>query len=318
MVMQLERLSKLLALKGDKFRATAFSTAARAVRQSGVPLEELKPGRVTGVGAGVIAVIQELLATGDCQRLRALEAELPASSSLGLTQVPGIGPKTAKKLFEEHGIATVEQLEEAALNGTVKMPKLLESIAFLKSRAAGANTDLRIPRATVEPLVTAMIAAIREVPGVITVEAAGSYRRKKETVKDVDLIVCLKDPAFREDVFRACAPFGAVQGDGDHKREVWATNPAIQVDVLIVDLATWGAAMCYFTGPKEHNVVLRALAKSRGLLVNQYGIWEGDKRLGGEHETDLYQLLGLKYLTPEEREATLVGFVPTGDLNAPS
>lgn len=277
---------------GDAFKAKSYLNAARVLSGSSLQVEDLKPNCLPGIGISVAATIQEFMETGTSRRYKELEEALPPI--LGLLDVPGIGPKTAVALNLQHGAQTVDELEALLRSGKLKNPKMLASIEFMKSKGTG-----RIQREKVVPLVESMVAALRAIPGVQKVEPGGSYRRKLETVKDVDILVCA--PGLHDFVEAAVKNFATVEAAGPHKLTLRAQNPVIQVDVLFVEPQNWGSALNYFTGSKEHVVKLRALAKARGLTVNEYGIWRDETRLGGDREEDLYEILEIPYVQPEDR-----------------
>jgi DNA polymerase (family 10) len=288
----IRRIGNMYAMQDESWKSKTFLNAARVLSGASILPENIKAKCLPGVGDAVAETAQEFLATGTSQRLRELEAELPPV--LGLLDVPGVGPKTAMSLYQEYNVKTVDELETLLRSGKLKNPKLLASVEFLKAKGNG-----RIPREKVEPLVEAMLASIRAIPGVIHAEAGGSYRRRLATVKDVDLLVCA--PGLSDFVEAAIKGFATIEASGPRRLTLRASNPTIQVDVLLVEPHNWGAALCHFTGSKEHNVLLRSLANQRGLTVNEYGIWHGDTRLGGEREEDLYEILEIPFVKPENR-----------------
>lgn len=293
---KLERIGQLFQIKNDRWRATSYLSAARLMR-SCTDIETTDPKSLTGIGDSIAKCIDQILRTGTSDKLQALEKE-PNAMALGLTVIPGIGPKTAMKIAKEFGIDTVEKLEAALRNGTIENQSWLDAIEFAKKK-----TSARLDRSLVEPLVAEIVGALSKVPGALKVEPAGSFRRKLSTVKDVDILVATSNGA--EPYEAVFSGFGQVINKGEHKCSIRANAVPVQVDLLVVEPSNWGSAMCYFTGSKEHNVRLRAEAKALGLLVNEYGIFRvsisGDDRIGGEHENDLYRILNIPYVLPEDR-----------------
>jgi len=298
----------------NPFRVRAYRNAARLIRDLAEPLSGVlaDPGRrltdFKGIGPDLADKIATLITTGSLPQLSELLAAVP-ESLLTLLRVPGLGPKKAAALHAQLGIATLEQLREACQAGTVRGLKgfgakteqaILEKIDF------AATADARLYWSDADRTVEALREYLAGCPDVKQLEFAGSYRRGKETVGDLDLLVESRRPAAVMDRFAAFAPVAEVQSRGDTKMSV-RTSRGLQIDLRVVAAESFGAALQYFTGSKEHNVVLRGMARQRGLKINEYGVFrssEGaEQRIAGVTEEEVYAALGLPVFPPELREA---------------
>lgn len=293
---RLVRIAGLHELAGQTWKAKAYARAAEVVRASPADLTKTSPESLAGVGKSIGEVIRQLVGTGSCDLLRELEEKHP-ESVLSLLIVPGIGPKTAWKMFAEQGIRSFDDLCARADRGEVTDAKLLANIAV------AVQLQTKKPREVVRARVEKMVEALLLFPGVQQVSPAGSYRRGRSMVGDIDILIASTEPLDAR--VRALAEtFGTVTGAGGTKLSMRLSDPVIGVDWRVVHPGSWGSALCYFTGSKEHNIVLRGIAKSRGLLVNEYGIWRGDEKVGGQRESDLYEILGVPFHTETEREGS--------------
>jgi len=264
--------------------------------------------------------ITELVTTGRLSVLESLAAEVPRAL-VTLTRLPGLGAKRARKIWDELEITTIEELEAAAEAGRIaELPgfgektqtKLLDSIARYRRRQG------RYRLSDVDELVAPLLAWLSADDAVDGIEVAGSYRRRKETVGDVDLLVRSDDAAGVIRRFLAYPPIRDVIKEGENGASVHLAND-LQVDLRVLDESTFGAALVYFTGSKEHNIELRQRALERGLSVSEYGVFElaeeGDedsvtsttgrelgRRVAGRTEQEVYGSLGLPWIPPELRE----------------
>lgn len=308
----LDDIADMIDLAGEgTFRAVTFRAAARAIRDLREPVRTYhEQGRLTTiekVGPSVSAVIVELLEKGTAKRYAELQAKTPPGL-LDLLRVPGVGPATARTIYEHLRITTIEDLEEAARSGRLRvLPKIqakteeriLQSIEQLRRRSGRAllHHALRDARR--------VVAYLQErLPGV-QVTWAGSLRRMRETIGDLDVLAGAEeaDPVQRS--FLAYPAVERVLAHGDTKVSAVLDN-GTQVDLRVVKPAEWGAALIYFTGSTEHNVRLRALALKSGLLLNEYGLYragaESGPALAGAREEDIYAALGMDWIPPELRE----------------
>jgi len=288
---------QMLILAGEnQFKARALTNAADQVERFDKMPRWLRD--IPGVGESIEEVIAQFLATGTSDKYDNLAAKVPVEC-LSMCAVAGIGPKKALKLHES-GIHNLEALTERAFAGSLDA-KLQAAVM-----AAVFKQEARIPLAEAEVIANRLVETLR--PLVSKIEVCGSIRRRKATCKDIDIVCVAKDRAAVQAAFAA---LGNVLVSGDVKTSINVPNngSTIQADLWCVEDWHWGAAVNYATGSKEHSVKLRALAKSQGMLVNEYGIFRVNRdgsqgeRLGGEDEHDLYEILGVPFTPPDRREA---------------
>ncbi|NBU40293.1 MAG: DNA polymerase/3'-5' exonuclease PolX [Planctomycetia bacterium] len=302
---------------GNVFRVRAYRKAARSI---GSLVESLASVRadasrsltdLDGIGADLAGKIEILLDTGRLPLLEELEREVPAVA-FELMRVPGLGPKKVKTLIEALTIDSLDGLERACRDGRVAGVKgfgaktqaaILDNIAFAKS----PEHD-RMLWADADAIVQGLIAWMRGCPEVRRVEGAGSWRRGRETVGDLDLLVESTDPKAVTERLRSWPETSAVLLEGDTKTSVRGPHD-VQIDMRVVDADAFGAAWQYFTGSKEHNVALRARARDRGLSINEYGVTRlttdttgKGASIAGRTEEEVYRAVGLPWIPPEIRE----------------
>jgi DNA polymerase (family X) len=309
----LEELGILYELDGAvKYRVLAYSTAAKAIRESPVSVAELAAqGRATevpGVGKTLAEKIDALLATGEIPAAVKLKAKFPPTL-IEVTRVPGVGPKTARRLFEELEISSMEDLKVAAEGERIRDvkglgPKAEENIlAALERLGEPGEGPGRLLLSKVKPVAEELAAALREHPAANRVEVAGSVRRWAETCKDIDLIATAEEPtALAEHL--VTHPLIAAAGNPGPNGVRAQTHNGISVDLRIVPPAAFGNLLQHFTGSQAHNVQLREEAVGRGLSVSEHGITEassGEVELC-ESEEAVYNRLGYAYIEPELRE----------------
>jgi DNA polymerase (family X) len=309
----LEELGILYELDGAvKYRVLAYSTAAKAIRESPVSVAELAAqGRATevpGVGKTLAEKIDALLATGEIPAAVKLKAKFPPTL-IEVTRVPGVGPKTARRLFEELEISSMEDLKAAAESEKVRHvkglgPKAEENIlAALERLGEPGEGPGRLLLSKVKPIAEELAAALREHPAASRVEVAGSVRRWAETCKDIDIIATAEQPAALAEHL-ATHPLIAAAGTPGPNGVRAQTHNGVSVDLRIVAPTAFGNLLQHFTGSKAHNVQLREDAVSRGLSVSEHGITEAES---GDVETceteqQVYERLGYSYVEPELRE----------------
>jgi DNA polymerase (family X) len=308
----LAEVADLLEIEGaNPFRIRAYRNAVRTIETQTTSLagwvaEERELTALPGIGKEMARHVVELCETGELGLRQELLAKLPR----GLVEVmrlPGVGAKRARKLWDELGTGTVDEVEAAAREGRLRSvagfgakseEKILAGVA--EWRQHGERLRLDLAERHVEPLV----ATLRAVPGAARVEVAGSYRRRRETVGDVDLLAIPHSPGDAAgilDAFVAYPQVAAVLGRGDTKASV-ELGTGLQVDLRVVGTDSYGAALQYFTGSKEHNVRLRQRAIERGLKLSEYGLFRGEERVAGADEAEVYTALGLDWIPPELRE----------------
>lgn len=309
----LEELGVLYELDGAvKYRVLAYSTAAKAIRESPVSVAELSAaGRATeipGVGKTLAEKIAALLATGEIPAAVKLKAKFPPTL-IEVTRVPGVGAKTARHLFDELGISSLEELKAAAEAEQVREVKGLgpkaeaNILAALEHLGEPGEGSGRLLLSAVRPIAHELAEALREHPAANRVEVAGSVRRWAETCKDVDLIATAEKPTELAEFF-AVHPLIAAAGNPGPNGVRAQTHNGISVDLRIVPPAAFGNLLQHFTGSQAHNVQLREEAVARGLSVSEHGITEvesGEVTLC-ETEEAVYERLGYEYIEPELRE----------------
>jgi DNA polymerase (family 10) len=304
-----EEMADLLEIEGaNPFRVRAYRFAARTLRDLPAEVGEMvaKGEDLTslpGIGDDLAGKIKEILATGTAAAIEAQRKRVPATLT-ELLRIPGLGPKRVKRLAHELKIRSLSELQTAAQAGRVRTlagfgekteQHILDALA---TRLAEAP---RVQRAVAIPSAEALVAYLEQSSGVSRVIAAGSYRRGLETIGDLDILVTAPAGRAVMDRFVAYQEVRDVLARGETKSSV-RLQSGLQVDLRVVPQDSYGAALLYFTGSKAHNVVLRQLAQQRGLKLNEYGVFRGDKPIAGETEESVYASLGLPWIPPELRE----------------
>ncbi len=276
----LEEVADVLEIQNQNpFRVRAYRNAARTVEVQTVPLSRLvEAGRplteLAGIGKEMASHIREMVETGTLGFRDQLIAEVPRSL-IDLMRLPGVGPKKAKKLWDELKIGSVEELEQAAKEGRIASvagfgAKTQEKIlAGIQDHRQHSSRLLLIDS---ERFVEPLVGYLRAIPEVERLEVAGSYRRRRETVGDIDLLAIASDPGPVMEAFLHYPQVDKVLGSGDTKASV-TLGSGLQVDLRVVPAECYGAALVYFTGSKEHNVKLRRRAVERGLRISEYGVY---------------------------------------------
>ncbi|MGZ3279569.1 MAG: DNA polymerase/3'-5' exonuclease PolX [Phenylobacterium sp.] len=305
------RMAELLEIEdASPFRVRAYRRAAQTLQDLGEPAATLLArgedlDDLPGIGEDLAGKIAEICRTGRLKALEELEIRTPATLA-SLTAVPGLGPKRARVLHDRLGVETVEDLQRVAAAGRVRaLPRFGEAfekrlLASLKAAPMAGQGRQRL--ASVEDQVDALLAFLRAAPGVTRAEAAGSYRRRRETVGDIDLLAIAPRGQVVADTFAAQEDVARVLGKGSTRVTV-VLRTGLQVDLRIVPEESYGAAFLYFTGSKDHNIALRKLGQAKGLKINEYGVFRGERRVAGRTEADVYASVGLPYIEPELREA---------------
>ncbi len=311
-----EQLADLLEFQdANPFRIRSYRNGARKIADLSEPLASIAadPDRkltdIDGIGKTLAEKTEELLATGKLKALEELQSELPASL-LALLRVPGLGPKKAAVLHKELGIESLDQLREACDAQRVRELKgfgAKTEETILKGLAIAEQAESRTRWADADAVVQQLLEHMRQVDGIAQMEMAGSYRRGCETIGDLDLLVEAEDHASVMDHFGKLAGVADVIARGDTKMSV-RMDSGLQIDLRVVPRESFGAALQYFTGSKDHNVTVRGLAKQRGLKVNEWGVFrvedDGEETyLAGADEQEVYAALDLPPFSPKLREA---------------
>ena len=308
-------LADLLEFQGaNAFKIRAYRNGARVIKDypdSINSIIEEDPASllsIDGIGKGVAEKCVVLVETGELPRINEILEEIPRSV-LDLLRIPGMGPKKGAMLYRELGIANLDQLKEACKAGVVSDlkgfgAKTVESILAGIEIADAANK--RVYWAKADETARQILDHMQSCGEISKIELAGSYRRRRETVGDLDILVVSENAEVVMDHFGAYHLVESVIGRGDTKMSV-RIEESLQVDLRVVPADSFGAALQYFTGSKDHNVVLRGLAKQRGLKINEYGVFkmDGDKEtyVAGATEEDVYAAMELPVFPPELREA---------------
>jgi DNA polymerase (family 10) len=304
-----EEIADLLEVRGDNpFRIRAYRNAARSVGEFGRELRSLVEAgtalpKLHGIGADLTAKIHEIVTTGHCAALDRLRKEMPPAIT-ELLKVPGLGPKRVQALNHELGVASLAELKEAASAGRIRALAGFGAKSeqrILDALAVHTNEAQRVKLAVATQYAEALVAYLKGVRGVQQVVVAGSYRRMKDTVGDLDLLVTAQAASAVMDRLVAYDEVRTVLAHGDTKSSV-VLRSGLQVDVRLVPEESYGAALHYFTGSKAHNIAVRRLAQARGLTVNEYGVFRGGQRIAGDSEESVYSAVGLPYIPPELRE----------------
>lgn len=304
-----QQIADLLEIENaNPFRVRAYRNAARELEALGVPVAELLANgedltELPGIGKDLAAKIGEIVETGKCRLLTKLQRATPPSVA-EMLQVPGLGPKRVRTLYHELDVNTVEQLARAARDGRVRElhgfgAKTEQRI--LDALAARSGQPERFKLAVAAQYAEPLRAHLAKVPGVVDVVLAGSYRRSRETVGDLDILVTARDARVVMDRFVGYDEVTQVLSRGGTRASV-RLRCGIQVDLRVVDAQDFGAALLYFTGSKAHNIELRRLARQRHLKISEYGVFRGRKRVAGDTEASVYETVGLPWIAPELRE----------------
>lgn len=307
---ELARLTKLEDENPQSFRARAYETAARSLDGLAPPAYDLSDKdleALPGIGKSSVRKIREYLDTGSMQKLEDLREVFPLEY-VAMTRIPGLGPKTASRLRSELGIHSIDDLEKAIATQSIReLPgmgaKTEEKIADAIERLGLTGKERRTPIINAMGIARRVLEDLRELPGIEQVRYAGSLRRQRETIADVDILVGAADPepVMRHVVERS--DVAEVLVSGDTKTSV-VTKQGMQIDVRVVDPGVFGAALLYFTGSKAHNIRLRQLAIARGWSLSEYGLVDDDTTVAAEDETTIYEALDLPYIPARMREDT--------------
>lgn len=304
-----EEIADLLEIQGtNPFRIRAYRNAARIVSELSQEVSRLlEKGEdlteLPGIGDDLAAKIKEIVDSGHCSLLDRLHTELPPAIT-ELLKIPGLGPKRVKALYHDLEVQTVEQLYRAARDGRIRaLPGFGEKTEnnILQAIEVHANQTQRFKLAVAAQYADALEKFLAAIPGVTKVTSAGSYRRMRETVGDLDILVVASTPNPVMQSFTAYDEVAEILSAGITRASV-ILKCGLQVDLRVVKEASYGAALHYFTGSKSHNIALRRIAQKNGLKINEYGVFRDKIRIAGETEASVYAAVGLSYIPPELRE----------------
>ncbi|MDP1548691.1 MAG: DNA polymerase/3'-5' exonuclease PolX [Nitrosomonas sp.] len=306
-----EEIADLLEIQGaNPFRIRAYRNAARVVGELSQEISRLlEKGEdlteLPGIGDDLAGKIKEIAGSGHCSLLDRLHTELPPAIT-ELLKIPSLGPKRVKALYHDLDVQTLEQLYRAARDGKIRdLPGFGEKTEnnILQAIEVHANQTQRFKLAIAAQYAEALEKFLAATPGVLKVTVAGSYRRMRETVGDLDILTTASTAAASQVVQRFT--------NYDEVAEILSAGPTrasvilkcgLQVDLRVVKAESYGAALHYFTGSKSHNIAIRRMAQKSGLKINEYGVFRDKTRIAGETEASVYAAVGLSYIPPELRE----------------
>lgn len=303
-----KQIASILEIKGENpFRIRAYERAALNIESMPEDIEHfIKEGKVEdipGIGRDLAEKVIEIVSTGRLKFLEDLRKDVP-QGLLDILNVPGIGPKTAKLLYEKLDIQDIVVLERMAHAGKLRQvpgirekteENIIRGIEILKR--GRDRMDIKTAMDSAEHFVR----ELKRIKEIKDIDVAGSLRRMKDTVRDIDILVSSKSPDKVMDMFTSLSDVKDVTAKGPTKSSI-VSKDGVHVDIRVIKESEYGAALLYFTGSKEHNIKLRQLAIKKGFKLSEYGIFKGDKRIAGKTEKEMYKALGLPYIAPELRE----------------
>jgi len=294
-------------LDENPFRIRSYRNGARAITDLTERLEDLAADKdlteLPGIGESLAGKIHEILKTGTCQMIQDLRKRLPPHLT-DLLKVKGLGPKKVKALYDKLGLTTLEELKAAAEAGKIRglegMGEKTEQ-NILKGLAILAAEEGRIGIRVATEQVAALAGHLGKVSAIRRFEVTGSFRRRRETIGDLDVLVQAPDRGKATEGILAYEPIEDVLAKGEEKVAVRLVG-GLQVDFRFIEPESFGAAMMYFTGSKAHNINLRKRAQKEDLKLNEYGLFRGDRQIAGASEEEVFKALGLPWIPPELRE----------------
>ena len=303
-----DRVADMLEIKGENpFKVRAYRKVVLTLESLPEDIERIyEKGRlrnIPGVGEGIAKKIEELLKTGKLEYYEELKKNLP-EGLVEMLSVPDVGPKTAQLLHKRLGIESIDQMEKAAKKGKIRdlegmgektEENILRGIDLLRRRTG------RMLLGTAYQMSESIVERLSRMDEVKLISPAGSLRRMKETIGDIDILITSPKPKPVMDVFVSLPEVTQVLAHGATKSSVIMEN-RMQVDVRVVKGESFGAAIQYFTGSKQHNIRIREIASKKGLKINEYGVFRGKKKIAGKEEEEVYSSIGLPYIVPELRE----------------
>ena len=304
-----ENIADALEFKEENiFRLNAYRKAAKVLREYPEDVEVLwkenRLSEIPGVGKGIADHIIEYIKTGKIEKYREATSGIPAGL-LELLKIPGVGPKTLAFVYKEKGVKTLDDLEKQIESdslsdlpgmGEKKIYHIKKGIELYRAKKKEARISLGIALPIVDEITGYLEPAVEKISG------CGSLRRMKETVGDVDILCTGENPGKVIKRFTGYPEKESVIESGETKAAIIVREHHLQVDLRVVEKDSYGAALQYFTGSKEHNIKLRGMAKDRGLKINEYGVFKGNKSIAGKTEEEVYKALDLPWIPPELRE----------------
>jgi len=303
-----EKMADILEFKGENpFKISAYRKASRIIGDLTQDIEEIaesgKLKDVPGIGEGMAQKVLEYLKTGKISKFEEVKKGVP-DELIAIMDIPGMGPKTLSMLHKEKRISNFSQLEKALEDGSLlglfgmgekKIENIKRGIQLLKQSKGRMNLG------TAFPVAKRIVETLRQKTGSKKIEWAGSLRRMKENIGDIDILATGPDKERIVHTFTHLQEVKEVLASGKTKASIIAGG-GTQIDLRVVEEDSYGAALQYFTGSKGHNIHLRGIAKAKGIKINEYGVFKGNKRIAGKEEKDVYRSLGMDWIEPELRE----------------
>jgi DNA polymerase (family 10) len=303
-----EKMADILEFKGENpFKISAYRKASRIIGDLTQDIEEIaesgKLKDVPGIGEGMAQKVVEYLKTGKISKFEEVKKGVP-DELIAIMDIPGMGPKTLSMLHKEKGISNLSQLEKASEDGSLlglfgmgekKIENIKRGIQLLKQSKGRMNLGAAFPVAK------RIVETLRQKTGSKKIEWAGSLRRMKENIGDIDILATGPDKEKIVHAFTHLPEVQEVLASGETKASIIAEG-GTQIDLRVVEEDSYGAALQYFTGSKGHNIHLRGIAKVKGIKINEYGVFKGNKKIAGKEEKDVYRSLGMAWIEPELRE----------------
>lgn len=303
-------IADMLEIKNVQWKPAAYRKAAMTIESLSEDIEEVyrRGGRkallqLPGIGENISTKIEEIIKTGSLRYYERLKKEMPIDFET-LTSIPGLGPKKLKKLYDALKIKNLEDLRKAAEKGAIagiegfgekSEQDILKGIALLEKTKGRALLGFVLPDAN------AIVEKLKRSRAVGKISIAGSLRRRKETIGDIDILVTSSEPGKVMELFVSLPEVEEVFAKGVTKSSVRLKN-GLNCDLRVVEEDSFGSALQYFTGSKDHNIALRRIAMDKGYKLSEYGIFKGKKKIAGKTEEEVYRALGLSYIEPELRE----------------
>jgi DNA polymerase (family X) len=298
--------------KEHRFRAIAYENAARTLSNMTEPVDAFghdikKLDELKGVGESIAEKILEYLDTGIIETFERLKKQVP-QDLLALMEVEGIGPATIRTLHDKLTITSKDELIAAIASGKLDKlkgfgPKRIDNLKQVLK--LDKETRPRIPLEQARQIGNTLLKEVNNIPGVINASLAGSLRREKDTIGDIDIIITALHKNHKKIInrFTRLSMVNKILASGETRASVLLHQKNMQADIRVVEVDEYGSALLYFTGSKEHNIQLRSMAKRKGWKINEYGVFDmvTGKRLAGETEEGIYKLFGLSYIPPEKR-----------------
>lgn len=303
-----EKMADILEFKSENpFKISAYRKASRILRDLTQDIEEVagrgELKKIPGIGEGISQKIEEYLKTGKVSKFDEVRKGV-SDELIAMMDIPGMGPKTLALIHKERGIGNLSQLEKVVEDGSLiglpgmgekKVENIKRGIQLLKQSKGRMNLGMAFPVAK------RIVETLRERTGSKKIEWAGSLRRMRENIGDIDILATGPDHEKIVHAFTHLPEVKEVLASGETKASV-IVEGGLQVDLRVVEEGSYGAALQYFTGSKGHNIHLRGIARARGIKINEYGVFKGEKKIGGKEEKDVYKALGMDWIEPELRE----------------